>query len=262
MNYPVPSRSPSDKETEAGHQNEPIVQEDYRLVSLGFDYSATQSMMHKSDPDCLVLGYTRTMMGFLLFHPKPKHIAMIGLGGGSLAKYCRRHLPDAQFTAVEINPEVIALRDRFHIPPDGPGFQVLCADGAEYVRENPKTNDVLLLDGFNRNGQAEELCTTRFYDHCYANLRNYGVLVVNLLNSDARMDAYISRIQTSFDDQVIVVDAEKSGNKILFAYKGDQFPRLARKISERARRMSALHDVSLNSTAHKLIQKLSRLYVL
>ncbi|MBE7563720.1 transferase [Acidithiobacillus sp. HP-6] len=262
MNHPAQSQYPTAKNSEDSHQNEPIVQEDYRLVTLGFDYSATQSMMYKRDPDCLVLGYTRTMMGFLLFHPKPKYIAMIGLGGGSIAKYCRRYLPDAQFTAVEINPEVIALRDRFHIPPDGPGFQVLCADGAEYVRKNLKTNDVLLLDGFNRDGQAEELCTTSFYDHCYANLRNYGVLVVNLLNSDTRMDAYISRIQTSFDDQVIVVDAEKSGNKILFAYKGDQFPRLARKISERARRMSALHDVSLNSTAHKMIQKFSRLYVL
>ncbi|MBU2804859.1 hypothetical protein HF668_06805 [Acidithiobacillus ferridurans] len=48
------------------------------------------------------------------------------------------------------------------------------------------------------------------------------------------MDAYISRIQTSFDDQVIVVEAEESGNKILFAYKGNNFSLLAKKITGRA----------------------------
>ena len=31
------------------------------------------------------------MMGFLLFHPVPLRIGMAGWGGGSLAKFCRRH---------------------------------------------------------------------------------------------------------------------------------------------------------------------------
>ena len=36
---------------------------------------------------------------------------MIGLGGGSMLKYLHRHLPEADLTAVEINPGVIELRD-------------------------------------------------------------------------------------------------------------------------------------------------------
>ena len=32
------------------------------------------------------------MMGFLLFKPQPRSIGMIGLGGGSLAKFCYRYL--------------------------------------------------------------------------------------------------------------------------------------------------------------------------
>ena len=44
------------------------------------------------------------MMGFLLFQPAPARIAMIGLGGGSLAKYCALKLPEADFTAIERRP--------------------------------------------------------------------------------------------------------------------------------------------------------------
>ena len=89
--------------------------------------------MLKAAPERLVLDYTRTMMGFLLLQPAPQRIAMIGLGGGSLLKYCRRHLPDAEFTAVEISPEVIALRRQFGIPDDDARLRVVCADGADFV---------------------------------------------------------------------------------------------------------------------------------
>ncbi|MCR1343904.1 transferase, partial [Acidithiobacillus ferrooxidans] len=137
----------------------PFAHEGDREITLRFDLSATQSAMHKADPDNLVLGYTRTMMGFLIFQPKPERIAMIGLGGGSLAKYCLRHIPDVHFMAIEINPRVIALRDKFRIPPDGPKFKVICAEGAVYVRYRSKLVDVLLIDGFNHDGQARQLCS-------------------------------------------------------------------------------------------------------
>jgi spermidine synthase len=55
---------------------------------MHFTSLATQSAMSLSEPDALIAQYTRKMMSFLLFNPDPKHIVMIGLGGGSLAKYC------------------------------------------------------------------------------------------------------------------------------------------------------------------------------
>ncbi len=98
--------------------DKPIVLETEHLVSLCFDGRGMQSTMLREAPDALALGYTRTMMGFLLFQPEPACVGLIGLGGGSLVKYCYRNLPNTHLTAIEINPEVIALRDRFHVPPD------------------------------------------------------------------------------------------------------------------------------------------------
>lgn len=234
----------------------PFLIEDDREITLHFDFSSIQSNMRKADPDKLSLGYTRTMMGFLLFQPKPERIAMVGLGGGSLAKYCLRHLPDTHFTAVEINPDVIALRDKFGIPPDGPNFKVVCDDGAIYVQDRSELVDVLLVDGFDRDGQSKQLCSSGFYDHCYAKLRDGGVLVANLLSSNTGLGTFAAKIRDSFGDQVVVVEAEESGNMIAFAYKGTDFPPLVTTMSERVLDLAPAHTVSLHSIAQKVIGQL------
>lgn len=56
--------------------------------SLHLGGSMVQSAMRIAAPNELELVYTQCMMGFLLFHPKPGHVLMIGLGGGSLAQVC------------------------------------------------------------------------------------------------------------------------------------------------------------------------------
>lgn len=102
----------------------PFVHRNQRVTSLHFNIFEVQSEMYNDAPDVLALGYTRTMMVFLAFNSAPRHIGMIGLGGGSLQKYCYRNLPEARITVAEIDPEVIALRDDFCIPKDGPRFQI------------------------------------------------------------------------------------------------------------------------------------------
>ena len=95
-----------------------------RCLHLGS--STVQSAMRISDPFELVLSYTRAMMGFLLFAPEPSRVAMIGLGGGSLPKFIRHHMPTTRITVVENNPRVIAAaRSYFEVPDDDQYFSVL-----------------------------------------------------------------------------------------------------------------------------------------
>lgn len=197
----------------------PLIHEDDGEVSLHFNFPTIQSRMRKAEPARLLLDYTRTMMGFLLLQPKPQRIAMIGLGGGSLAKYCRAKLPDADFTAIELSAEVIALRDEFEIPPDGPLFRVICGDGAAYVRGDAEASDILLIDGFHAGGQPEQLCSAAFYDCCYDKLKEGGVLVVNLCADDTGYGSYVGRIRDSFAEKIVVVEADEGENKIVFAQK-------------------------------------------
>ena len=198
----------------------PILYEDPDgTMSLFFRIGEVQSQMSGDAPDDLVLAYTRTMMAFLLFNEAPRRIAMIGLGGGSMAKWCYRQLPQTHITVVEINPHVIDLREHFHIPEDDARFRVLCEDGAAYVAETADRPDVLIVDGFDAEGQPPELCSQSFYDDCHRALHVDGMMVVNLC--DPQDEVHIARIRRSFGDRVLVATFADGENKIVFAGKGD-----------------------------------------
>jgi spermidine synthase len=232
----------------------PLLYEEAGELSLHFDFPTIQSRMLKAEPEKLMLDYTRTMMGFLLFQPKPQRIAMIGLGGGSLAKYCRRKLPSTDFTAIELSSAVIALRDQFQIPANGPQFRIICADGAEYLRRAATPFDVLLVDGFDAGGQPEQLCSAAFYDNCYAQLAEGGLLVVNLCADDAGYDSYVRRIADSFSEKMVIVEADEGENKIAFASKGGIFPPTFSVLAERLRMLESAHPVGLDQTARRILQ--------
>ncbi|NMF87809.1 transferase [Aromatoleum petrolei] len=242
----------------SGEEGRPYVVEVDGMRALHFEALTVQSQMRLDAPDALEIDYTRAMMGFLLFNPEPRDIVMIGLGGGSLAKYCLRTLPNVRFTAVEIDPDVIALRDAFGIPPDDTRFRVVCADGADYVRTREHSPDVLLIDGFDRGGQPDRLCTAGFYDDCHAMLAAGGVMAVNLWSGDRRYGLYASRIRESFEDRFVAIGAEHDSNRIAFAFKGRGFPPRRRQLAERARMLAPHHAIGIMSTAQRIQQRLER----
>jgi len=195
----------------------PVLCRTTTTVSLHFSGHETQSCMDLRHPDALHLEYTRTMMGFLLFTPEPRSVAMIGLGGGSLAKFCHRHLPKTRIQVIEINPHVIALRDEFQIPPESKRFSVIQGDGAEFVRAAPRHFDVLLLDGYDHEGLPASLSSQRFYDDCREMLAPDGMLVVNLHCTQARWQQQLARIRRSFAGAILSVDDKDGSNSVVFA---------------------------------------------
>jgi spermidine synthase len=233
----------------------PLLYEEDDTLSLHFGFPTIQSSMLRADPERLILDYTRTMMGFLLFNPRPQRIAMIGLGGGSLAKYCCRNLPESDFTAIELSPEVIALRSDFGIPDDNPNFRIVCADGADYVDGANDAFDVLLVDGFDQLGQPRQLCSTAFYDACRSALRDEGLLVVNLCADDTGYGSYVGRISTAFDTNIVVVEADEGENKIVFARKGRRIEPSLSELTERLRQLETRHPVDLDKTAQKILSR-------
>ena len=198
----------------------PFVEESGSSRTLYFARDEVQSRMDVREPYALSLAYTRMMMGFLLFVPAPANIGMIGLGGGSLAKFCHRYLPQARITVVEINPYIIAMREAFRIPPDSERFCVLEADGAAFARETRLRFDVLLVDAYDERGLPEPLATQRFFDDCRTALTREGLLVVNLHADHPHHAVHVDRIRKSFDDAVLVVDDTARDNRIVFADNG------------------------------------------
>lgn len=198
----------------------PFLLENGDTRALHFARDEVQSRMDLRNPHALHLAYTRMMMGFLLFVPQPKSLCMIGLGGGSLAKFCHRYLPRTALSVVEINPYVIALRETFQVPPDDARFEVLEADGAAFLRETTRRFDVLLVDAYDETGLPEALATQRFFDDCRAALTAEGMLVVNLHADHPHHAVHVDRLRRSFDGAVLVVDDTARDNRIVFAENG------------------------------------------
>lgn len=236
---PAMPAMPDNQESSAHQHVKPFVYESLSSKAMHFSISEIQSRMQLKDPHALDLKYTRTMMGFLLFKPEPGTIAMIGLGGGSLAKFCHRYLPRSRIQVIEINPHVIALRNDFHVPLNDERFTVVQGDGAQFVRLRATRPDVLMVDGFDAQGQPPRLSSQRFYDDCAQMLQPDGVMVVNLHHGHASHDRHLERIRRSFSDAVLVVDDGELSNSIVFAFKGAGLAQLRPGIVRRPKNLDA-----------------------
>jgi spermidine synthase len=212
--------------------------------SLHLGSSTVQSSMRLSDPLELVLSYTRAMMGFLLFVPEPARVAMIGLGGGSLPKFVRHHLPTTRLTVVESNARVIsAARSYFEVPEDDEYFSVVLGEGEQWVADHLRDENVLMVDGYDGKQQVGGLSTEDFYTLAGQALVSDGVLVVNLWSSDPKYDVYLQRIERCFEF-VVTLPAERRGNVAVLAFRRP--PRELRwtKLKDRARGLESRYGLS------------------
>lgn len=202
----------------------PYIVEDQEFRSLQFNELDIQSRMRKSAPDELVLSYTQAMVAFMLFIEQPRHVLIAGLGGGSLSKFCYRHLPETRITTVEISAEVIALRDRFCIPPDDERFQVVNADMATWLQGKHKVADVILLDGYDAEGVPASISDNAFYTLCNDALDGHGMLVANVNLGAVHSSSGIRRTLGKLIGQAISIRSSAGHNDVVFAFRDPDFP--------------------------------------
>jgi spermidine synthase len=231
-----------------GTYDKPFIEDCGPLRYLHFDLDNVQSVMRHDDPDALCLAYTRKMMTFLLFNAEPRRILLLGLGGGSLAKFCYRHLPGAQITVLEIDPNVLALREEFQVPPDDERFRVVQGDGVAYIggcaprtnSERPAREDVILVDACDRDGLSPTLAAPDLYANLRRRLAVGGVLVMNVCGEPEEIESHIARIRGVFGERLISQPPKEDGNLIVMGFRtepsewdGAELDRRARRLEER-----------------------------
>lgn len=235
-----------------GRYGKPFVIEDLGVRALHFAPDQVQSAMRLDAPDALNFRYTREMMGFLLFRPAPRGILMLGLGGGSLAKFCHRRLPGARIAVVENDPWVVALRDEFLVPPDGPGFEVVVGDGAEYVARCDSQPDAILVDAFDLHGYAPSIASEGFYVLAREALARDGVLVANLVGNRAERVEHLDIIRGAFGDSSMLLPVPGDGNDLCFAFRNPAFKARWRAIDKIAKTLKEAMDLDFPRLAKRL----------
>jgi spermidine synthase len=221
----------------------------YRSLHVGGE--AIQSTMKIGDPFALALDYTRCMMAFLLLHPQPREALMIGLGGGSLAKFFHKHLRSTRVRVVELDPRIVeTARAHFALPRDDARLTVEIGDGAEAL--SPECCDVLVIDAYHDEAHVPKLATQQFYDAAFLALEPRGALVVNYMNDDPMLDEYLRRLKAAFGGAVLTMRALYDPNIIAFAFKGLPAAPDSRDIGGRAGALQARYGLPFRKYAARL----------
>jgi len=85
---------------------------------------------------------------------------------------------------------------------------------------------VLVADGFDDESPPPALASQAFFDAAWAALSEPGVMVLNLMDDDPRLDATLQRLENAFGGAVLCMPALADPNVIAFALKGAP-PRIA-----------------------------------
>jgi spermidine synthase len=188
---------------------------------LHFGTEWVQGAMRMRKPNWPELEYAQQMMAWMLWQPQPQRIAQLGLGTGALTKFCYVTFPEAQVTAVELNPSVITIcESMFKLPPNDERLQVLEMDALEFVNDkaNVNTLDALQVDLYDATARGPVLDTPEFYRSCNACLSDDGVMTVNLFGDHPSYARNLKAIKFAFA-QVICLPQVHDGNVVAIAFK-------------------------------------------
>jgi spermidine synthase len=149
-----------------------------------------------ADPFALSMVYSWYLAVGVVFRPEPRHVLVIGLGPGALPKRLHRDYPDALIDAVEIDPRVIELAERyFGVVPDE-RLRVHARDGRLFVRESHERYDFVILDAYNGDTIPFHLTTLEFYRDVKARMTSDGVAVFNLVTKGPRSAFFRAMLRT------------------------------------------------------------------
>lgn len=213
------------------HDDEGIIEivETEGVRALHFGSHSRQSTMLLSDPNRLHSLYARAMMAGLLFHDSPRDVLMIGLGGGTIAKFLLHQFPECRLKVIEFRGSVLKVaRSHFGLPFDS-RMKIKIGCGAQHVRqhsrEHSELHDLIMIDAYDHAGMAPEVSSLTFFDHCRTLLAKNGLLVINLWGTEKDLFKQVTwNMGRVFGWRILFLPVRGRGNIIGFAF-GDQFPK-------------------------------------
>lgn len=197
-----------------------------------------QSLVKPGDPDYLGLPYVKGALAGLALSEEPRRILVVGLGGGTLPMFLRKHFPNAAIDAVDIDPDVVNVAKQFFGFREDELMRAHVADGRQFIERNQRPYDAIFLDAFGIDSVPAQLTTLEFLRAVRRALKPGGVVIGNVWGrfSNPLYDSMVRTYQEVFDE-VFILEIRSSGNMIVLALprrqslRQDEFARMARKLS-------------------------------
>ena len=220
--------------------NKIVVTQDHtglRILRFG-EGGVRQSVVKPRDPGHLALPYARVAMAGLALTSDPGRFLVVGLGGGTLPMFLRRHYPRAIIDVVDIDPDVVTVAKKFFEFREDYYVNAHVADGREFVEKAWQPYDVIILDAFGANSIPAQLTTEEFLRAVRHAVAPDGVVIANVWDRSSNLlyDSMVRTYQEVFE-QLFILAVRGASNRILLALPRNRPPgreelaRLARHVS-------------------------------
>jgi len=195
-----------------------------RLLSFGSRLEQSSVLMNM--PWYLIHQYTQIMLLGLLFidaRVGASRMAILGLGGGSLAHCLSHYFPESAIQVVEIRQAVIDIAYDWFDLPRRDNLHVVNADALQYLSNlEQAATDIIFSDLYVAEGMSACQAQQEFINASFAALSEQGCLVLNFHQKPDEDSELMATIERLFSE-IIIHDSEElpgqSPNSIMFCCK-------------------------------------------
>ena len=177
----------------------------------------TESVYDTTDDRALPVTYTRFMTAALAYPEDPVSILEIGVGGGRTVAYLNLHMPDLDILAVELDPDVVELAEKYFNLTPNEKLRVETRDGRIHLVRDKTTHDVIMVDAYRGPFVPFHLLTKEFYVTAKRRLKPGGVLAQNIEPTTMLFDAALATLYAAFENVELY---PAGGNVVAIAYDG------------------------------------------
>uniref|UniRef100_A0A914H2M9 Methyltransferase type 11 domain-containing protein n=1 Tax=Globodera rostochiensis TaxID=31243 RepID=A0A914H2M9_GLORO len=171
----------------------------------------------------------------------PLRFALLGLGGGILAKFVHDKFKQSEIVAVELDSDVLSIAQKhfeFPIANGSDRIKVVICDAIDFVREHSEEDspkfDVLLVDLSGTVGKHGIYCpppqfvtdeTLSLMRNCL--VKNGGVLSLNLVTRDETAADMVKRTLSTIFPDVYSIKGDEDINEVLICSSTANVPAIA-----------------------------------
>jgi len=183
----------------------------------------------------------------------PKDVLFVGLGAGAMPKYFAGRYPDAVIDIAEIDPDMLAVAQKYFYFKENERMKVHVDDGRLFVKRTKKKFDWIVLDAYQNDYIPFHLTTLEFLKEVKNRLKDNGVIVANITSpfKNKFFDSVVMTYKKAFP-HLSIFKGKRSGNFIFVATTSSKI-RDKDSIEARARKIQSARkfDIDLEDFASR-----------
>ncbi len=213
--------------------------------------SIEQSSIDVDHPGHLTTHLYSAFLAALLFIDMPEKVLLAGLGGGALARYIYHINPDIKGDAIEINETVAKLATRYFQFPEL-NWRIHIDDIRNW---RGSSYDLIVMDIADMEITPSWLISETFMANIKKQLSAHGVLVINLLPSDANaFSESVKLIRKVYHRKTLCMAVPGHNSILVFAFRQKPVYSALAAIRHRVMKLSETWEIDFDVSLDQLIK--------